>query len=88
MPITLPPDTTKQLLASIKRYLSEQLDEEAGDLKAAMFLEFCLKEIGPSIYNRAIADAQGFFQERVADLDGVCFEQEFAYWTPPAKPKR
>ena len=88
MPITLPPDTTKQLLVSIKRYLSEQLDEEAGDLKATMFLEFCLKEIGPSVYNRAIADAQAFFQERIGDLEGVCFETEFTYWTPPARPKR
>ena len=41
---------------------------------------FVLKEIGPSIYNAAITDAQVYFRERVADLEGACFEPEFGYW--------
>ena len=82
MAITLAPDVTKQLLASIKRYAAENLDEEVGDLKAALLLEFVLEEIGPVVYNRAIADAQAYFQGRTADLDGVCYEPEFTYWRP------
>jgi uncharacterized protein (DUF2164 family) len=78
--ITLPPDTTKRLQTSIKKFLSEQLDEDAGDLKATLFLDFCLQEIGPTIYNRAIADAQAYFTGRVQDLEGVCYEPEFTYW--------
>jgi uncharacterized protein (DUF2164 family) len=74
--ITLPPETTKRLLASIKRYAAENLDEEIGDLKAGLLLEFCLREIGPPIYNKAIVDAQAYFTDRVADLDGVCHEDE------------
>lgn len=81
MPIVLPPDTVAQLRSSIKRYVAEHLEQDIGDLKADMLLEFCLKEVGPTIYNRAIADAQAYFQGRVADLDGVCYEPEFAYWT-------
>jgi len=76
MAIMLPPETTKTLIASIKRYSAQHLDEEMGDLKAALFLEFCLKEIGPPIYNQAIADAQAYFTDRVADLEGVCHEDE------------
>ena len=72
---------------SIKRFAAEQLDEEMGDLKAHLLLDFVLKEIGPSIYNRAIADAQTYFQSRVADLEGVCHEKEFTYWAPES-PKR
>ena len=87
MAITLSPDTTKQLHASIKKFLSEQLDEDAGDLKATLFLDYCLKEIGPSIYNRAIADAQAYFNGRVQDLEGVCYELEFSYWLPKGKPR-
>lgn len=83
MPITLSPETTRRLVASIKRYAAENLDEEIGDLKAALLLEFCLKEIGPSIYNQAIADAQSYFTGRVADLEGVCHEDEFGYWPRP-----
>jgi len=80
MAITLPADTTKQLHASIKRYFAEHLDQDIGDLKAGLLLDYCLKEIGPTIYNQAIADAQTYFQARTADLEGVCYEREFAYW--------
>jgi uncharacterized protein (DUF2164 family) len=80
MAIKLPPETTRRLLASIKRYAAGNLDEEIGDLKAGLLLDYCLKEIGPSIYNQAIADAQAYFTGRVADLEGVRHEEEFGYW--------
>jgi uncharacterized protein (DUF2164 family) len=82
MAIKLSPETTRQLNASIKRYVAENLDQDIGDLKAGLLLDFCLKEIGPTVYNQAIADAQSYFQERVADLEGVCYEKEFTYWAP------
>jgi len=67
-------------IASIKRYVMEELDQEIGDLKSGLFLDYILEEIGPSVYNQAIADARHFFEERIADLDGVCFRAEFPYW--------
>jgi uncharacterized protein (DUF2164 family) len=78
--ITLSPDAKKRALASLKRYAAEDLDEEIGDLKADLLLDYILRELGPSIYNAAIADAKAFFQERTADLDAVCFHKEFGYW--------
>lgn len=36
MPITLSPEVTKQLHASIKRFTAEHLDEEIGDLKPGL----------------------------------------------------
>lgn len=83
MAITLPAETKKQLLASIRRYFTENLDEEIGDLKAGMLLDYCLKEIGPSVYNRAITDARAYFQDRVGDLESVCYEKELTYWASP-----
>jgi len=80
MPIALTPEATKQLMASIKRFTAEHLDEEIGDLKAALLLDFCLAEVGAVAYNQAIADAQQYFQARTADLDGVCYQPEFSYW--------
>ena len=80
MAIRLSKDTEQQLLASIKRYFKEQLEDDIGDLKATLLLDFCLKEVGPSIYNQAIADAQAWMQSKVADLDGSRFEPEFEYW--------
>lgn len=80
MPIELDNETTTRAIASIRRYCDENLDEQIGELKARMFLEFILKEIGPSIYNGAIADAQAYFRDRVADLEGACSQQEFAFF--------
>lgn len=80
MAIELPPDTTKRLIASIQRYVADELEQDIGDLKARLLLDYCLKEIGPSIYNKAIADAQAYFGRHVADLEGACYEKEFGYW--------
>jgi hypothetical protein len=37
------------------------------------------------VYNQAVADAQTFLQARVADLEGVCYEEEFGYWPAPKR---
>ena len=73
-------DTEEYLLGSIKRFFAEEMEEEIGDLKAMLVLDFCVREIGPSIYNQAIADAQVYFQEKTADLSGVRYEPEFDFW--------
>ncbi|MFB3908515.1 MAG: DUF2164 domain-containing protein [Candidatus Eisenbacteria bacterium] len=80
MPIELGKDVERRLLASIKRYCAEVMEQDVGDLKASFFLEFCLEEIGPCVYNQAIADAQAFLSAKVQDLDASCFQEEFAYW--------
>lgn len=77
---TLSDDTSERAIASIRRYFSEQLDQEIGELQARLILEFFLKEIGPSVYNAAIADAQTWLRDRLGDLEGVCYAPEFAYW--------
>ncbi len=80
MAIKLEKETKKYLVGSIKRFFAEDMDDEIGDLKAARVLDFCIKEIGPSIYNQAIADAQSYFQEKAADLGGARYEAEFDFW--------
>ena len=80
MTIELPKDTRESLIASIKQYFTEKLDQDIGDLKTSLLLDFILKEIGPVIYNGAIADVQARMQEIISELDGTCFEPEFTYW--------
>jgi len=80
MPATLSDEATERAIASIRRYFAEQLDQELGELPARLLLEFVLKEIAPSVYNAAIADAQVYLRDRIADLDGACFAPEFTYW--------
>ncbi len=80
MAMKLSKDVEKRLVASIKRYFAETMEVEIGDLKAGLLLDYCLREIGPSIYNQAIADAQAHLQERVSELDSSCYRPEFGYW--------
>ena len=80
MAITLSAELQSRIVASLKRYSAEHLDQELDDLAARLFLEFLTKEIAPSIYNLAIADAQAFLRDRLADLEATCYEPEFVYW--------
>ena len=73
-------------LSSLKRYFEENLDP-IGDLPAGLLLNFVLEEIGPVIYNQAITDAQTRLTQRVADLTGELYADEFQYW-PRADAKR
>jgi uncharacterized protein (DUF2164 family) len=54
MALTLPPDTLKQLHASVKRYVIENIDADAGDLKARLLLDFCLQEVGAVVYTKRL----------------------------------
>jgi uncharacterized protein (DUF2164 family) len=67
-------------IASIQRYFQENLTEPIGDLPAGLLLNFFLEEVGPAVYNQAIRDAQARMQQRVADLDGELYADEFQYW--------
>ena len=80
MAVTLSQEARKQFIASIKRYVAEEMDEEFGDLRAGRLLDYVLKEIAPTVYNQAIADAQAYFQDKALDLDGSCHEPELGYW--------
>jgi len=80
MPIELSKEDRAQAIASIERYFREHMDEPIGNIAAGALLDFFVEEIGPSIYNRAVADAQERLQARVAELDYEVHEDGFGYW--------
>jgi len=80
MAIKLSAETRARFIASIKRYSAEGLDDEIGDLKASLLLDFVLAEMGPTLYNQAVSDAQKRLQDAVLDLDGTCHEPDPGYW--------
>lgn len=88
MTIDISSEASKAAIASIQRYFSENMDEPIGSLEAGSLLSFFLKEIGPVVYNKAIADAQARLQERVAELDVEVYEEEFSYWAKARKGQR
>jgi uncharacterized protein (DUF2164 family) len=85
MSIELPKDVYKQALASIVRYFRENRDEEIGNIAASGLLSFFLEEVGPSIYNKAVADVQERMQMQVLELDIDFHEEELQYWPKQAR---
>lgn len=79
MPIALANDARAEAIASLQEYARAHFDRPLGDLAASALLDFVLEEIGPSVYNQAIADAQARMQERVQALDLDLHEEPFAY---------
>lgn len=80
MAIELNKDARREAIASIERYFREYMEEPIGNIAASGLLGFFLEEIGPAIYNQAVADAQARLQARVMELDIEIHEEEFQYW--------
>lgn len=87
MSIELSKQSRCDAIASIRQYFERNMPEPIGELAAGLLLNFVVEEIGPVVYNQAIKDAQTRLQQRVADLEGELFEEEFQYW-PRAEAKR
>lgn len=79
-PIELTSQQRAEAVASIRQYFEENLPEPIGDLPAGLLLDYVLQELAPVVYNRAIAEAQARLTQRVADLTGELFADEFQYW--------
>ena len=81
MSISLNKESRATAVTSIERYFKDELDEKIGNIRAAALLNFFLEEIGPSIYNQAVAEVQERLIGRVTEIDIECHEDEFGYWT-------
>ncbi len=88
MTVTLSKDVQQRAVASIERYFLERMDERIGNVTAAALLAFFVEEVGPTLYNRGVADAQERLQARVQDVDIEVHEDEFTYWSKTDRAKR
>jgi len=74
--IKLSEERRRDLIAAIRGWYDEQLEEDIGDLKARLILDFFLKSLGPQVYNQAVKDAAAFVQDKLIDLEGELYEAE------------
>ncbi|AEG92273.1 DUF2164 domain-containing protein [Ramlibacter tataouinensis] len=95
MTIELDKEVRKEAAASIERYFREKMDEPIGNIAAAGLLSFFLEEIGPVVYNQAVADVQERMkarleelQARVEELDIEVHEEPFQYWRKFERPHK
>ena len=76
MRIRLSDERRGELVARIQAYCREHFDDDVGELRAGLLLDFFVKELGPPVYNQAIRDAHGFLSEKLEDLEGEFYEPE------------
>ena len=88
MSIVIPDDARQTAMASLQRYFDEHLKKPLGNLGAQALLEFVIAEIGPVVYNQAVADVQRHLQQRILDVDAEVYEEPFTYWRKAAPPRR
>ncbi|GAB4460068.1 MAG: hypothetical protein OHK0029_23490 [Armatimonadaceae bacterium] len=80
MRMELKKEAHAEALASLKQFYEQNRKESLGNMEAEELLDFFLEELGPLIYNHAVADAQSRMQQAVLDLSGDLYEEEFPYW--------
>ena len=88
MSLELSDPARQAVIASIQRYFEENMDEPIGNIGAGALLAFFLEEIGPLVYNRAVADVQQRLQARVMEIDIEVHADEFQYWKASDKKRR
>lgn len=81
MTIELSKEARKEAIASIERYFREHMEEPIGNIAAGALLGFFLEEVGPLVFNRAVAEVQERLQARVSEIDIEVHEEEFQYWS-------
>ena len=75
--IKLSDDRRVALINLIKEFYLESFDEKLSEYRAERLLDFCIKQLGPPIYNQAIADARAFMLQKLEDLDVEFYEPEY-----------
>lgn len=88
MSIELTKEAKEEALGSLQKYFEVNLDQTIGNIAAGALLSFILEEIGPSIYNKGVVDAQERMQLRLAELDYEIHEEEFQYWRKLERQKK
>lgn len=76
MRIKLSDERRARVIRNLQVLFSEELDRELSEYQAGLLLDFFIREMGATVYNQAIQDAYGFFQEKLADLAGEFYEPE------------
>jgi uncharacterized protein (DUF2164 family) len=74
--INLSDERKTAFLNLLTDFYAENFDEELSEFRAERLLNFFVKQLGPPIYNQAIADARAFMFEKLEDLDVEFYEPE------------
>ncbi len=64
------------IVAKIKHYFREELDQDIGQFDAEFLLDFFAEDLGSFFYNRGLYDAQAVVEERLQSINDALYEIE------------
>ena len=70
----------REALASIQRFISDELELDISELQAGFLMDYFFKELAPFAYNQGIEDAKNFFLLQSEDLSANCFANALTFW--------
>jgi uncharacterized protein (DUF2164 family) len=88
MTLSLNKTDREQAIRSIQRYFDANMDEPIGNIAAGGLLAYFIEELGPLVYNDAVAQVQAHLHAKIQDLDFEAHEQAFQYWAQFDSPRR
>jgi len=88
MTIEISKEARQDAIESIQQYFQENREEKIGNLGAEELLNYFLEELGPLVYNKAVADVQDRLQARIMEVDIEVHEDTFQYWRKPERQKK
>lgn len=65
----------EEMKSKIINYFLKERDEDLGELASELILDFFIKELGPSIYNQGVEDAQIYMRDKLDDLFALQISQ-------------
>jgi|HigsolmetaAR203D_1030402.scaffolds.fasta_scaffold00010_181 uncharacterized protein (DUF2164 family) len=76
VPLKLPKDQKDEIIKKVQAFFEEERSETIGILAADQLVDFMLKELGPYVYNKAIADVRVLTAEKAAQFEEELYAME------------
>jgi uncharacterized protein (DUF2164 family) len=76
LPIKLPKEDKSEIIKQVQIYFTKERDDTIGELAAEQLTDFMIRELGPYIYNKAVADTRALLQEKLNQLEDELYALE------------
>ena len=76
IPINLPKEQKDEIIQRLRTFYEVERSESIGELAAEQIIDFMLKEIGPFVYNKAIADVRQMMDQKAMQIEEELYAME------------
>ncbi len=66
--INITKEKRDEMISAIKNYFLNEREEEIGDLRAGLMLDFIREELAPEFYNQGVSESYTYMRDTIEDL--------------------